>query len=100
MEQEVGTYNVHVTVDEPNGTERAYNARSLIVMAVTADEKGDMYVAGNTIFDKNNPTDIVSLYTVMQEISQKLRDDFPKLDKVYKDLKEQAGVECVEVKYE
>lgn len=68
MEQEVGTYNVHVTVDDPNGTERAYNARSLILMAVTADENGDMHVAGNTIFDKNNPSDIVSLYVECVEV--------------------------------
>ena len=100
MEQQVGSYKIHVTVNEPDRVECDLNARSFILLAVTADENGDIEVAGKTIFDKNNPTDVVSLYTIMQELSQQLRDDFPKLDEIYRKLKEKSGVKCVEVKHE
>lgn len=99
MEQEAGLYKVHVKVEEPNATERAYNARSLIVMAVTKDENGKPCAVGNTIFDADNPSDKLALYVLMQDISERLCHDFPNLEKMYMLLKQEGtGVECVEVK--
>ena len=98
MEQEVGLYKVHVKVEEPNATERAYNARSLIVMAVAKDENGEWQAVGNTIFDGNNQSDVLALYTLIQDISERLCHDFPNLDKMYERFREESGVECLEVK--
>lgn len=100
MEQnEAGLYKVHVKVEEPNGEERAYNARSLIVMSVTKDENGEWIAVGNMIFDAENLLDKLALYVLMQDISERLCHDFPNLEKMYMLLKQEGtGVECEEVK--
>lgn len=98
MEQEKVGYN-KITIETSDGEVRTMQARSFACFAVVDEENG-VRVRGNTKFCadfEDAKTDIIAVYSLMKDLSERLLNNFPFLDEVYNGLKEDGEIDCVEV---